>query len=494
MVKQPKRQIILYDQLNTDFLLPEVDWYLLLYTTSTTVQSPYGPLRFHPKARALTYAAMRAFADELQESYGTTHTIVRQEATTYSDGLQKFLNENGNLKDITLVMMESSEPYHQCARSAVQKKIPSIQRETRPNTQFLLDHSAFVAKFATKPPIMETFYRRMRKTYNVLLESDGKPLWWKWNFDKENRKFDKKHTTVKHPTYIHQYYAWESFLPITRTQALEWLQYFVGNHLEKFGHLEDAMYTQDDMVYHSLLSSALNMWLLRPQEVIEAIAQTTASLNNKEWYIRQILWWREYMYHWFMSYHTTLYTTNHLNHHKPLPQWFWWPEYSPLKMHCVNHTLNTVSKTWYSHHISRLMVIGNFCLLAGYNPHDVNKWFWEMYTDAYEWVVTPNVLGMSQYADGGKLATKPYIASANYINGMSDYCAHCFYDPKIKSGPNACPLNYLYRNFVDQHQDLFTRQPYITKHLNTIDREKIRQESQEFLMQLASASSSYQRK
>jgi deoxyribodipyrimidine photolyase-related protein len=152
-------------------------------------------------------------------------------------------------------------------------------------------------------------------------------------------------------------------------------------------------------------------------------------------------------------YKDDLYKKNHLNHTHHLPSWFWETDDIPIDMHCVSHVLKKVENTGYSHHIERLMIIGNFCMLVGYDPHEVNRRFWEQYADAFERVVSPNVLGMSQYADGGKLATKPYISSANYVNKMSNYCSSCVYDPKEKYGENACPLNYLYRKFVNANQE-----------------------------------------
>lgn len=164
-----------------------------------------------------------------------------------------------------------------------------------------------------------------------------------------------------------------------------------------------------------------------------------------------------------------------------LPYFFRRPDQSTLNMNCINHVLKKVETHAYSHHIERLMIIGNFTLLCGIDPHQVNQWFRERYADAFERVITPNVLSMSQYADGGKLATKPYVSSANYINKMSNYCKSCFYDPKAKKGEKACPFNYLYRNFINKHQELFSRQPYITTHLKNKDTDMIAEQTKKFL-------------
>lgn len=384
------------------------------------------------------------------------------------EGLLDYCKEN-NINHI--VVMTPNEPSLYDTLLWVQKKLidHNITLDFRPNTQFLLSHDAFQKQY-NKPPIMEMFYRWMRKKFDILMDGD-KPLWWKRNFDADNRNFDS--------TYIPR---WEKIVyPVSRQEALDVLAYFIAHKLDRFWELEDAMYTWDDVVHHSLLSTSINFWLLTPWEVIKAVEQADTPLNNKEWFIRQILWWREYMYHRFWHYKDTIYTANALDHTNKLPDRFRWPESSPLKMNCIKHVLKMVKDTGYSHHITRLMIIWNFTLLMWYNPHDVNKWFREMYTDAFERVVTPNVLGMSQFADGWNLATKPYISSANYINKMSNYCKSCFYDPKEKLWPKACPMNYLYWNFIDKHRDLFNRQPYIVSNLNKVDIDQIRKQAKDFI-------------
>lgn len=460
-------QIILYNQLNTQYLYEECTGFVYFHIP-WSVPSPYGALELNPHSVRLEKTCSQRFVEELCAAWNTAE---RHEAPSFLTGIQQLL------KTSHIVVMAPAEytllQTFQRLQTILQKR--NITLEIRPNTQFLIDHQTFVQQFPT-PPVMDVFYRRMRKKTGLLMDG-AKPLWWTWNYDKENRKFDKKHTG-KSDRLIY---------PETRTEALQQLQEFIAHKLDRFWELEDAIYAQDMLVHHSGISTALNFWLLTPQEVLQAIEQADTAINNKEWYIRQILWRREYMYHWFWYYKDTIYTQNALKHTRDLPKRFRWPDKSPLRMFCVNHVLQTVKNTWYSHHITRLMIIWNFCLLMWYNPHDVNKRFWEMYTDAFERVVTPNVLWMSQYADGWKLATKPYISSANYINNMSDYCSQCRYDPKQKSWPRACPMNYLYRNFVDKHRDLFKRQPYVVNTLDKLDIEQIRAEAQDFIDTLGDA-------
>ncbi len=466
-------QLILYNQLWVQCCLPWAERFLFLLSEKT-LKSPYGPLQFNQFSKEIEHKASQWFIKHLNEQGKQAD---RKAVTNYTQWLLEYCQE---YSVDTVMIMQSSEPSLQRTLQTMQHTLNehgiSIQRHE--NTQFLLSHSRFLKRFP-KPPIMETFYRWMRKEFDVLMDGNA-PVWWQRNFDKENRKFDKHYQ-------MQQTEQWVSY-PTSRPEAIALLQQFVDKKIDRFGELEDAMYTHDEYVHHSLLSTSINFWLLTPWEVIDAISQTDTAINNKEWAIRQILWRREYMYHWFMFYHETIYHDNALNHTTPLPDWFWWPDDSPLQMYCVNHVLKTVKRTWYSHHITRLMIIWNFSLLMWYNPHDVNKRFWEMYADAFERVVTPNVLGMSQFVDWWNLATKPYISSANYINKMSDYCKHCYYDPKQKEWERACPMNYLYRNFVEKHRSFFARQPYIVSNLKKIDITKVKQQAQTFINQITTVS------
>lgn len=318
------------------------------------------------------------------------------------------------------------------------------------------------------------------------------PEWGQWNYDKENRKFDRKHertwgfslqkTDVLREAEEYHKHELNSFQPICRDEALKLLDYFIENHLGNFGRLEDAMYVDDNHVHHSLLSTAINYWMLSPREVVNAVEKADTAMNNKEWFIRQVLGWREYMYHFFQFYKDDIYKDNFLNHTRELPNYFW-SDAEQSDMNCLSNTLKQVQSENFSHHIQRLMIIWNFSLLAGLSPHELNKWFFEYYTDAFEWVVTPNVLGMSQYADGWKLATKPYVASANYINKMSDYCKGCKYNHKEKYADDACPYNYLYWSFVHENKETFEkwRQQFVVNNLKKIDIEKVKELKEKFI-------------
>ncbi len=484
-------QLIIYDQLNINYLSSNTDNYIFLYSQKNAIW-PYGTINLNPHSKVLEYAMTKAFVDDIKKNFPQKNSEWIM-CDNYYDWLVIYC-ESQNISIIYIMKPSENYIYEHFVSIAKKLKEKNICIEFLPNTQFILDHEDFLAIYPDKLPVMENFYRMMRKRFDVLMVWD-KPFWWKRNYDSENRSFDKSHIWhINHPKFNHKYLSQaQEFLgvdicdidyPIDRKQALWLLDSFVDNHLDNFGRLEDAMYSDDGLVYHSLVSTSLNFWLLSPIEVINKISEADTDINNKEWFIRQILGWREYMYHFFHFYKEDIYQQNFNNYNTSLPYWFWEGGSDNLQMNCINKVLHQVKTSWYSHHITRLMIIGNFCLLAGIDPHDVNKRFWEMYVDAFEWVVSPNVLAMSQFSDGGRLATKPYISSANYINNMSNYCKTCIYDPKEKYWPNACPFNYLYRNFVDKNRNLFWRQPYIVSNLQKVDIDKIKTMSDTFIKKL----------
>lgn len=488
-----KIQRILYNQLNKTYLYDDIDRFLLVHTVwDIRTWTSAWKLSLNVYSKLVAYAWGKGFIQNMQNA----EFIVSQ---SWFVGIIESCKQY-NCTDV--VVMDSCESYVSDTLYTIKKRLSHewITMDIRPNTQFLISHQEFKEEFK-KPPVMESFYRWMRKKARILMDWE-KPEWWQRNYDKENRKFDRNFDDVEHLRFHSVYrkeacefYAQEiknrwhqpqAYIPVTREESIQLLGYFVTHHLDRFGELEDAMYTTSDFVYHSLLSIPINFGLLTPWEVIQAVEKADTAINNKEWFIRQVLWWREYMYHRFNHYKDDIYEQNFFGYHQELPERFWRPEQAPSpikKMKCVSHVLEKVEKLWYSHHIERLMIVGNFCLLVWYNPHSVNKRFREQYADAFERVVTPNVLGMSQYADGWKLATKPYVASANYVKKMSNYCKGCQYDPKEKYGENACPLNYLYWNFIEKNKEVFVtwRQSFIVNHLKKIDIDTIQEQSDDFI-------------
>jgi len=491
-----KAQRVLYNQLHSSFIDDSVWAIFAIHIDDSRIETgtSAGKISLNIYSKILWYAATKIFIEN-HEQWKFIH------ASNRTEWILNFC-ETDEINEI--VVMDSCENY-------VSKQLKDIKQslweqwiiiEILPNTQFLISHEQFKEKYQ-KPPTMETFYRWMRKETGILMR-DGKPEWWEWNYDKHNRKFDRSFVDADHLIFEQndvrdaacQIYKddikkrWKEIVrhfPVDRNEALSLLDHFVHNHLDRFWELEDAMYTSSDFVHHSLLSIPLNFWLLTPQEVIHSVEKRETAINNKEWFIRQVLGWREYMYHWFDHYKDELYEKNFFQSTKKLPDWFWRPEKSTCKMNCVQTVIERVSETGYSHHIERLMIMGNFCLLVWYDPHHVNKRFWEQYADAFERVVSPNVLGMSQYADWWNLATKPYVASANYVNKMSNYCKTCHYDPKEKYWEKACPLNYLYWNFIEKNKEVFVkgRQSFIVNHLKKIDTALIKQQSESFIKTLS---------
>ena len=274
----------------------------------------------------------------------------------------------------------------------------------------------------------------------------------------------------------------------TRKDALKALEHFIENSLPAFGDYQDAMIDCEDWMYHSHISFYLNIGLLLPLECIRA-AETSynngqAPLHSVEGFIRQILGWREFVRGIYWLKMPEYKTFNKLNATQKLPGFFW---DTNTKMNCLKQSLKTTYENAYAHHIQRLMVIGNFCLLAGINPAEVNEWFLVVYADAFEWVELPNVTGMSQFADGGLFASKPYISSGAYINKMSNYCKNCHYDVREKAGENACPFNYLYWNFIAKHAARFSNNPRMRivvssyQKTETVKKERIKKDATFFL-------------
>ena len=265
--------------------------------------------------------------------------------------------------------------------------------------------------------------------------------------------------------------------PVNRVQALQALELFIEERLPLFGQFEDAMWTQEPWLYHSHISSALNLKLLNPREVVAAAENAyqagTAPIESVEGFIRQILGWREFVRGIYWTQMPAYIELNALGAKNNLPSAFWSGQ---TQMNCLSETLKQTFKYGYAHHIQRLMVLGLYTLMYGVDPRYVHEWFLSVYVDAVEWVELPNTLGMSQYGDGGIIASKPYIASGKYIQKMSNYCSGCKYDPGVSTGPSACPMTTLYWDFLIRHQKLLAKNPRMgmqLKNLARLDADKI---------------------
>ncbi len=321
--------------------------------------------------------------------------------------------------------------------------------------------------------LMEYFYRQMRVIHQVLVEKDRKPAGGQWNFDADNRKPWRGEPPEPPDTRrMHDHSAlWQTIAaagvdsfgrpdaarivwPLNRAEALEHLDAFIQHGLPHFGDYQDAMSSKAQRLFHSMLSFALNTKMLHPREVIadaeDAWRAGHAPLHAVEGFIRQILGWREYVRGVYWANMPGYGEHNVFGHTLALPSWFW---DGKTNMNCLRHAIGQSLDDAHAHHIQRLMVIGNFALLAGLDPHQVHLWYLGVYIDAFEWVEMPNTIGMSQFADGGLLATKPYVSSAAYIDRMSDYCKGCHYDKKARLGERACPFNALYWDFFARNAD-----------------------------------------
>ncbi|KJD36129.1 deoxyribodipyrimidine photolyase [Tamlana sedimentorum] len=326
-----------------------------------------------------------------------------------------------------------------------------------------------------KQYLMENFYRNMRKKHNILMVGN-QPEGGKWNYDKSNRnKWNGEHNIPNYKYFkndvseiveliknsniktIGNFNTKTFNYPVTRQQALEQLKYFCEELLIHFGDYQDAMHTNEIYLFHSRLSFAINLKLISGKNVVNTVINywkkhsEEIHISQVEGFIRQIIGWREYMRGMYWALMPDYKNENHLKNTNKLPEFYWTGN---TKMNCLKNAIANSLDNSYAHHIQRLMITGNFALLAQINPDDLDAWYLGIYIDALEWVQLPNTRGMSQYADGGKIATKPYVSSGSYINKMSNYCSNCHYSNKEKLGEKACPFNSLYWNFLDDKRSI----------------------------------------
>ncbi len=327
-----------------------------------------------------------------------------------------------------------------------------------------------------KQLLMESFYRMMRKKHDVLMVGD-QPLNGKWNFDHNNRNQYKNEVPtpfpLEFPKNVSELIAEieaqnittfgsidaENFnWPTSRKESLQLIDYFCDHLLAHFGTYQDSLFSEHKFLFHSRLSFAMNSKMISPKEVVDVVIsyyyqnQETIELAQVEGFVRQIIGWREYVRGIYWKEMPDYAQMNALENYNPLPEFFWTGK---TKMKCMQHSISQSLSEAYAHHIQRLMVIGNFSLLAQLHPDKVDAWYLGVYIDAIEWVEMPNTRGMSQYADGGIVATKPYVSSGSYINKMSNYCGSCHYKVKEKLGEKACPFNSLYWHFLDEKKQHF---------------------------------------
>ncbi len=472
---------------------------LLIESRTRARKMPY-----HRKKLVLLFSAMRHYAARLQKE---GFEVDYQKTATFKEGLKAHVQA---VQPTRLYSMAASAYGGRRFQETSLADTTGVPVTVLPNTQFLTGQfNPYPDPTPGKRYVMEHFYRAIRRHFGLLLEADDSPTGGQWNFDKENRKplpkglvppeipgFTPDEITTDVMAELEKsgegFGELEGFeLAVTHGQAQELLEDFLSQRLVDFGPYEDAMSGNHATLFHSVLSPYLNLGLLEPLDLAEAAEAVYhaggAPINSVEGFIRQIIGWREYIYWQYWRTMPDLMDQNYWEAHRDLPDWFWTGE---TEMNCLQHVLTRVVTLGYAHHIERLMVLSNFSLLAGLEPQAVNDWFTSGFIDAYEWVMAPNVLGMGLNADGGLIATKPYIASANYINKMSNYCSPCAYDRKKRTGPEACPFNTLYWNFLIRHEKTLRANPRLgrnvlgLRYLDEAERQSVVEQAELFLNRL----------
>lgn len=436
------------------------------------VQEEATYVKHHKKKIAFLFSAMRHFAEELKEQ-GHDVDYIKLDTPDNAGSFKGELKRAIKRHNIDKIIITAPGEYRLWKDMQDWSDDLKVDVEIRDDDRFLASTEDFMDWAEGRKSLrMEYFYREMRRKYNILMDGD-KPEGGEWNYDSENRKPPKEGLDIPE-TYHAQTdeitndcikLVEENFndhfgdlrpfhLAVTRDQALYALNKFIDERLNNFGTYQDAMVQGEPWMYHSHLSFYINCGLLSPLECIQkaekAYHDDGAPLNAVEGFIRQILGWREYIRGIYWMKMPDYENENFLDAKRDLPQFYW---DANTRMNCLRQCVTETKENAYAHHIQRLMITGNFALIAGIEPAQVNEWYLIVYADAYQWVELPNVTGMILYADGGLLGSKPYASSGAYINRMSDYCKNCSYSVTKKNGEKACPFNYLYWNFLIENQD-----------------------------------------
>jgi deoxyribodipyrimidine photolyase-related protein len=452
-------------------------------------------VKHHPKKLAFLFASQRHFAKEL-ESKGHNVRYIRLTDPLNTQTLNREMARA--VKEFHPKQIVVTQPSEYRLKLMTDKWIKTLNTplDIRDDDRFFCSLNQFKGWAQGKKQLrMEYFYREMRKKHNILIDSHGLPVGGEWNYDKENRNPPKK--GLKSPKrlshkksvilkevlemvssqFSDHFGVLEPFhYAVTREQALIELHHFIEKILPLFGEYQDAMVKGEPYLYHSLLSSYINAGLLLPREICElaekAYKNGQAPLNAVEGFIRQILGWREYIRGIYWLKMPEYGELNYFSAKTPLPDFYWGGK---THMRCISEAVSNTKEHAYSHHIQRLMITGNFALIAGLDVKEVQEWYLAVYSDAYEWVEMPNTLGMALFGDGGIVASKPYAASGNYIHKMSNFCQSCPYDPKETLGEKACPFNALYWDFLIRNRRKLEsnhRLPYVYTTWDKFDPEK----------------------
>ncbi|MCZ8343556.1 MAG: cryptochrome/photolyase family protein [Leptospira sp.] len=475
-------RFILGDQLNRNhswFRTVEKDvLYLMVEAKSETEY-----VKHHIQKLISIFMAMRAFRDSLSQ-LGHKVKYIQLDNKDHSGKISEEILKVCRKEQVEAFAYQLPDEWRLDEElkeiSKVLSKNFKIKCRVVDTEHFLTTRDELKSFFGNKQYRMEYFYRHLRKKYNILMSEENNPLGGEWNYDEKNRKRYDAKIKIKKRNWIEKSsvdlkklfrdtpsmgrVGDSIFWPISRDESLKYLKEFISKYFEGFGPYQDAMTEADSFLFHSCISFSLNTKQISPKEVIdEAITfykknSDRISLATVEGFVRQILGWREFVRGIYWAEMPSYQNLNFLNQKEDLPGWMWTGN---TKMNCMNHSLRQSLDLAYAHHIQRLMVIGNFMLLLGVHPDQVDEWYLGVYIDAFQWVELPNTRGMSQFADGGKLASKPYISSANYIDKMSDYCKNCFYDKSTKTEKNSCPYNSLYWDFLARNKSKFESNPRI---------------------------------
>ena len=473
-----KLKLILGDQLNLQHSwFKEVDSSEVFVLMEMRQETDYAP--HHIQKVVAFFGAMRNFSEVLKQAGHQVHYLALDDKANRQqlEANLNFLIEKFNADGFAYMEPDEYRLDQQLKEYVLGLNIPSEVVETE---HFMTSRSELTEFFEGKKQlILEFFYRRMRKKFDLLMQLD-QPEGGQWNFDKNNRKKWKGRPSIPEPFYpkandlealnemienagvktIGSFDKNQFLYPLSRTQALEQLDYFCRYLLVHFGDYQDALHTDEVNLFHSRISFALNAKIIRPLEVVQTVItyyrehSDDIELSQVEGFVRQIIGWREYMRGIYWKEMPAYASMNALENTNPLPEFYWTGK---TKMNCLHQSITNSLDNAYAHHIQRLMITGNFALLAQIHPDKVDEWYLGIYADAIQWVQITNTRGMSQWADGGIVATKPYVSAAAYIHKMSNYCDSCQYDKKKRVGEDACPFNSLYWNFLDDKKQFFAK-------------------------------------
>lgn len=481
-------RLILGDQLNSQHSwMKSVDENVIYIMAEMRQETDY--VKHHIQKVVAFFLSMRHFSEDLKMK---NHNVIYFEITdsTNPHDLEKLISQVIEKHKITKFEYQLPDEYR------LDEQLKSICENLKIDSQvfdtehFYTSRNELAVFFEGKKMLlMENFYRMMRKKHDVMMLG-GQPLGNQWNFDHDNRlkykgqvpipaaklftkkvsdvmaQLEKANVTTFGNIDINNF-GW----PTSREECLVQLDYFCTHLLCHFGDYEDASHTDEKFLFHSRLSFAMNSKMLSPSEVVETVVayylknEQSITISQVEGFVRQIVGWREYVRGIYWKEMPSYASMNVLENYGKLPYFYWTGK---TKMNCMSHAINQSLDEAYAHHIQRLMLIGNFSLLTQLHPDAVDQWYLGVYIDAIEWVELPNTRGMSQYADGGIMATKPYVSSGSYINKMSNYCASCQYNVKEKLGDTACPFNSLYWNFLDDKKHHFKKNQRMAMMLNLL--------------------------